>query len=290
MDAFFYVDKPQWITSFDVLRQMRRTLGVKKLWHTGTLDPLATGGLLVATWNYTKLISYIDKETKSYEATIMLNGVSDSYDSDTAVDFISETEQESFSKNISLTRVERIFAENFIWKISQIPPSYSALKINGKRALERVRNGEEVTMKSRKTEIFLYKILEYDYPKLRVSLTVQAGTYIRSIAHDLGQIIWCGWYISQLRRTWVGSLWMWDMMKLENLSPENTLDIRKVFPEDIFILQDDIIYRRLSDGQRVRYEIELPEWRDILLSDEEMAIRYVVEYRDGVLHPRKKII
>lgn len=277
------------MTSFDVLRQMKRILSEKKMGHTGTLDPLATGGLLVATWEYTKLISYIDKERKSYQATIMLDGKSASYDSDTEIEYISREKKNEFTKSISIEQLEDIFQKHFFGEILQIPPSYSALKIDGKRALERVRAGEDVEMKSRTTQIFSYQIIEFTYPKFIVELEVQAWTYIRSIAHDLWQILWCGGYISELRRTKVGSLDISRATTLEDLGMDSSLDAQEVFGEKIHIFHDKEIYQRLSYWQRIRWEFPFPENTDILLSDGEL-IRYAIEHKDAVLHPRKKII
>ncbi len=173
------------MTSFDVLRDMRSILKIKKIGHTGTLDPLATGGLLVATGNYTKLIPYVEKDSKKYIANIMLDGSSPSYDSDTQIDFLSPEKQSELQKNLSQEKLETIFQENFLGKISQIPPKYSALKIHGKRALDRTLAGEDITMNPRDAEIISYNIISYKYPELVVEITVSAGTYIRSIAHDL---------------------------------------------------------------------------------------------------------
>ena len=288
MDAFFLIDKPSGITSFDVLRDMRRTLAIKKLWHTGTLDPLATGGLLIATGHYTKLISYIDKERKTYHADIMLDGTSDSYDRDTNVCHISSAKQKKFSQELSWAYLEKIFQNHFLGNILQTPPKYSALKINGKRALERVRAGEEITMQARQTEIYSYKILDFHYPKLVVELEVQAWTYIRSIAHDLGQIIGSWGYISELRRTKVGELDISLSVSLDILTQDSSLDPREIFWDKIQVFSDEEIYKRLSDWQRVRWNFSFPQNTNIFLSDGNI-LRYVVEYKDGVIHPRKKI-
>jgi len=185
MDAFFLIDKPSGITSFGVLREMRRILSVKKIGHTGTLDPLATGGLLVATGNYTKLIPYVEKDSKKYTATIQLDGTSPSYDSDTEISYISQDRQKELEQNTTLSQIDDIFQKHFFGKIQQIPPKYSAVKIDGKRALDRTLAGQEVEMKRRDVEVLSYTILSFTYPELIVELEVSAGTYIRSIAHDL---------------------------------------------------------------------------------------------------------
>ncbi len=289
MDAFFFIDKPSGCTSFQVLRDMRRILWIKKLWHTGTLDPLATGGLLVAIGQYTKLIPYFEKDTKSYRAIIMLDGTSDSYDIDTPVRYISQQQQKYFLENISQNDIQHIFEKHFSWEITQVPPKYSALKINGKRALDRVKAGEDIEMKTRRVEIFSWKIVWYSYPELIVDITVSAGTYIRSIASDLGEILWTGAYLSWLRRTSVGDLKESQMTQLSELSQESQLNLKKIFPSRIFDFSDELIYRRLQDWQRVLGEFNLPKNMNIFLSHQGI-IRYIVEYKDGVLHPRKKVV
>lgn len=122
-----------------MLSELRKKLGIKKIGHTGTLDPLATGCLLVATGNYTKLIPYFEKDTKEYECTILLDGVSDSYDIDTPVTHISDSQKKSFSKSISRENIQKILEKHFTGEIEQIPPAYSALKIGGKKAVDLVR-------------------------------------------------------------------------------------------------------------------------------------------------------
>lgn len=288
MDAFFLIDKQSWKTSFDVLREMRKILWIKKIGHTGTLDPLATGCLLVATGNYTKLIPLVEKHSKAYLATIMLDGSSASYDSDTEVEHLSDEQQEYFGSNLSHEDIQTVIHKNFSWDITQIPPKYSALKINGKRALDRTLAGEDVVMKERKATILGSNIISYNYPKLVVEFIVSAGTYIRSIAHDLGQILGTGWYLSWLRRTAIGKISISDAAEISELSEESKLDIHQIFADKIFLMQDEEIYRRLVCGQRVRAEFSFPENTDIILSDG-IYIRYIIEYKNGVIHPRKKI-
>jgi len=289
MDAFFLIDKPSGITSFGVLREMRRILSVKKIGHTGTLDPLATGGLLVATGNYTKLIPYVEKDSKKYTATIQLDGTSPSYDSDTEISYISQDKQKELKQNIALRQIDDIFQKHFFGKIQQIPPKYSAVKIDGKRALDRTLAGQEVEMKRRDVEVLSYTILSFTYPELIVELEVSAGTYIRSIAHDLWEILWCGWYLSALRRIGVWKLSISFATLLDDLDIKKSLNIHEIFSERIISFRDEDIYKRLSDGQRVWWEYSFPEGQDIFLFDGNV-IRYIVEYKKSVIHPRKKIV
>ena len=288
MNAFFYIDKPSWCTSFDVLRDMRRKLNFKKFWHTGTLDPLASGGLLVARWNYTKLLSYLHADTKTYIADIMLDGTSPSLDRDTEITFLNQSIQIEAQKNISQEDIKKLLSECFFWEIEQIPPSYSALKIDGKKALDRVLEGEEIELRSRKATIYESQILEYNYPLLRAQFRVSAGTYIRSIARDIGEKLWLWGYISELRRTRVGNLDISLATTLDELTEEKTLSEKLLFWDAYIEFSDEEIYTRLSNGQRVRSEQSWQSDTPLFLTDSS-GIRFVVEYRDGVIHPRRKV-
>jgi tRNA pseudouridine55 synthase len=288
MNAFFYIDKPSWCTSFDVLRDMRRKLGIKKFWHTGTLDPLASWGLLVASGNYTKLLSYLHADTKSYTADIMLDGTSPSLDRDTEISFLPESVQLQAQKHISHKDIEKLLSEFFTWEIEQIPPSYSALKIDGKKALDRVLAGEELELNSRSATIYESEILEYRYPLLRVSFRVSAGTYIRSIARDIGEKLWLWGYISELRRTQVWDLDLSQAITLDELTQDTTLAPKLLFWDAYREFFDEEIYARLSNGQRVRSEQDWQSNTSLFLADTS-AIRFVVEYREGVIHPIRKV-
>lgn len=288
MDAFFFIDKPTGLTSFGVLRDMRRILWIRKIGHSGTLDPLATGGLLVATGNYTKLIPFVEKDSKSYRASVMLDGSSPSYDSDTEICFLSEEKKREFQSSLTQKQIEQILKEKFLGKIEQIPPKYSALKIDGKRALDRTLAGQEIEMKSREVEIFSCEILSFAYPVLELEVSVSAGTYIRSIAHNLWNILGTWGYLSALRRTKVGNIDITDATSLEQLDASQSIPLESVLWEKIHLFQDELVYKRLWDGQRVKWEFLLPQNTEILLFDGNM-VRYIVEYKNGVIHPRKKI-
>lgn len=235
MDCFYLIDKPIGITSFDVLRKLKKILNIKKMWHTGTLDPLATGLLLVAIWNYTKLIPYFEKDTKEYEFKIQLDGTTPSFDSETEITFISDEQKEYFKNTLTVEKINEILQKQFTGKISQMPPKYSALKVGWKKALDMVRNGEEFELKSREVTIFEIEILDFSYPELHLRAKVSAGTYIRSIACDLWKILGTGGYISFLRRTAIGKL---------DLSLSQTLDnfeIPKSLPDNVLFAQEKFI-------------------------------------------------
>jgi len=235
MDCFYLIDKPIWITSFDVLRKLKKSLGIKKMWHTGTLDPLASGLLLVWVWNYTKLIPYFEKDTKVYEFKISLNWTTPSFDSETEISYLSEEKQEYFKKNLKKEFIQEILKTKFTWNISQFPPKYSALKIRWKKALDMVRAWEDFELEDRKVEIFFIEILDFNYPEIFLRAKVSHWTYIRSIAHDLWQILQTWWYITFLRRIEIWNLNLSLSQTLEDFHIENILKEENLFDKNRFI-------------------------------------------------------
>ena len=250
-NSFYLIDKPIGLTSFDVLRKLKKILNIKKMWHTGTLDPLATGLLLVAVGNYTKLIPYFEKDTKEYEFKIALNGTTPSFDSETEISFLSPEKQEYFAKNLKQEAIQILLNKYFTWEITQVPPKYSALKIAWQKALDMVRNGQEFEMKARKTTIFEIEILSYQYPEIHLKAKVSAGTYIRSIAHDLWELLGTGWYITYLRRTKIGKLDLQLAQTLESFHVEKKLPDKFLFDENKFITLDEYTLTELNHGRNV---------------------------------------
>ena len=217
MNGFLLINKSKGITSFDVVRQVRKALNMRKVGHAGTLDPLAEGLMILALGEGTKLLEYLLKKSKTYEAEITLGKESDTFDAEGKIINISD-------KEISLEKIT-IALEKFKGKIKQIPPKYSALKIQGKKAYELARQGIDVQMKAREVEIFENKILDYIYPKLVLKIDCGTGTYIRSIAHDLGTDLECGGYLTALKRIKVGKYLLEDAIDLEDVTAEKILAI-----------------------------------------------------------------
>lgn len=199
------VNKPYQWTSFDVVKKLRYALKVKKIGHAGTLDPLATGLLILCTGKMTKQIETFQVQEKEYTGTFVLGKTTPSFDLETEVD--SE-------KDIShLTEQEITNAtEQFSGWIDQIPPIFSAIKVDGQRAYKSARKGESVELKSRKVEIKEFEITKISLPEIDFRIICSKGTYIRSIARDFGEYLGVGAYLSALCRTRIGDF------KLENAS------------------------------------------------------------------------
>ncbi len=189
---FFLLDKPYGISSHAAIRRFARDIGEKKIGHTGTLDPLATGLLLVATGNSTKLISYIPHTEKTYECEIQLDGSTESGDLGTAVIPIDPTTLKAIRMQISRASIQSIASEQFVGDVTQIPPAHSALRVDGERAYIRKRRGEHVSMSARCVHIREFHIVCYDFPTVRARMIVSSGTYVRSLARDLGHALGLG--------------------------------------------------------------------------------------------------
>lgn len=200
----FAIDKPYRISSFGALAHVRyvlsRTLGYKvKIGHTGTLDPLATGVLILCTGKATKRIEEFQGQTKEYTATLQLGATTASYDMEHEVNASFPTE------HITRELINDTLPQ-FIGDIEQIPPTYSAVKVNGDRAYELRRAGEEVKLKPKHIHIDEIEVVDFDVEKMQLSLRVVCGkgTYIRALARDLGRALNSGAYLTALRRTRVG--------------------------------------------------------------------------------------
>ena len=191
------IDKPLHWTSFDAVRKIRNLIKIKKVGHAGTLDPLATGLLIVCTGKFTKKINEYMAQEKEYTGSFTLGAVTPTYDLEsTPLDF----------KDISAITVEQLneTTRMFIGEIQQVPPIYSAIKKDGVALYELARRGVDVELKPRTITIKEFEITKVELPVVHFKVVCSTGTYIRSLAHDYGAALGCGAYLSALRRTKIG--------------------------------------------------------------------------------------
>lgn len=219
-DGFLIVDKEKGWTSHDVVNKARGILGIRKIGHLGTLDPNATGVLVLVVGKATKLVASLIGCDKEYEAEITLGKVSDTFDAEGIITSKSTTE-------ISLRDIELALPE-FRGTISQIPPIFSAIKIGGKKAYELARKGKVPELKPRSVTIDRLDIMSYEWPILHVLISCSSGTYIRSLANDIGIKMGCGGYLSNLRRTRVGDFYLHDAKKITEISKEYIVPISSI--------------------------------------------------------------
>jgi len=208
---FISINKPKGFTSHDVVNLVRKASGIRKVGHAGTLDPLATGVLVVAVGReFTKQISKIVEKEKEYVATVYLGETSTTDD---------EEGEKIVISNIQLPTIDEInkVLKEFVGKISQTPPIYSAVKIKGKEAYKYARKGQKVEMRPREVNIKNIEVLDYDFPTLKIKVTTGPGVYIRSLARDIGEKLKTGAYLSDLQRTRVGKYTIESSVEISNL-------------------------------------------------------------------------
>ena len=211
MNGIINVYKEKGYTSHDVVAVLRKIAGQKKIGHTGTLDPDATGVLPVCLGRATKLCDLLTDRDKTYEAVLLLGKTTDTQDISGAI------LKEQPTDHLNEAEVTKVI-ESFKGTYDQIPPMYSALKVNGKKLYELAREGKTVERKSRKVTIYQIHIKEIQLPRVRMEVTCSKGTYIRTLCHDIGQKLGCGGCMEELTRTKVGRFELKDSLKLEELS------------------------------------------------------------------------
>lgn len=231
--GFIVINKDIGPTSHDIVNKLRRITGIKKIGHAGTLDPAASGVLVMAIGRgATKQIDTIVKKDKEYIAEFTLGFITDTYDGESAeqeyFDFLDRLLFSKFKKkrrerllqSLNKERIEKV-VKKFIGKQKQIPPMYSAKKVGGKKLYELARAGKKIKRKASNIEIYNIEILDFAWPKLKLRIECSTGTYIRSLARDMGRRLGCGAYMSVLQRTRVGEFNISRSVGLSDLNKEN---------------------------------------------------------------------
>lgn len=287
---FYLIDKPVWISSFDIIRKLRKITNIKKMWHTWTLDPLASGLVLLAFWNYTKLIPYFEKDIKEYEFKINLNWTTPTFDLEYSPELISDILQEKYKKELKIEEIKEILKNKFSWKIFQIPPKYSAIKIWWKKALDMARNWEEFEMKKREVIIYNIEIISYNYPELFLKALVSAWTYIRSIANDLWDIIWTWWYITHLKRIKIGNIDFSYSQQIDNFDINKKLDIEELFKnKKMFYIDDNNILKDINNWKVIENIFSLDDKEEIFIKNKDWDITNILICKNWHIYPERKI-
>ena len=220
MDGILVVNKPTGLTSHDVVDFIRKRFRIKKVGHAGTLDPLATGVLVILLNKSTKLSNKIMNESKEYEVTLKLGVSTDSGDADGRI--ISKSDK----INIKQERFQEVI-KKFLGDIEQVPPMVSALKYKGKRLYQLARKGIEVPRKPRWIHIFKIEIVKFTPPFIDLRVLCSKGTYIRTLCSEIGQVLGCGAYAAQMCRIKSGPYQIQDSLTLNELEKMNSEDLRK---------------------------------------------------------------
>lgn len=239
--GFLNIYKPKGLTSHDVVARLRKITKVRQIGHTGTLDPFATGVLPICIGKATRLIEYLDDD-KEYLATVQFGKNTATYDLEGEI-------TATFDKKVTEEDVKNAL-KDFEGEISQIPPIYSAIKVNGKKLYDYARQGQDIEIKPRKVTISKIELKEFDKTSQSAKITVACskGTYIRSIAYDLGAKLGCGGYLTALERTKAGKFQVNTAIKLEDLTEVSQIVENLINPLDML----NIPIHNLSGNERER--------------------------------------
>lgn len=284
----YLVRKPLWITSNLVVKILKRVINVKKIGFAGTLDPLASGLMIVWTEGSPRLFPLIEHFQKTYKTTIRLDGTTESFDLEKPI--IEVPVKQADIENITLETLQDIVQKHFSGNILQSPPLYSATWIDGTRSYERMRNWEkDLQIPAKPRIIHEFKILSYEWPRIECEITVSHGTYIRSIARDMGEILGTGGYLEKLERV---SLWHISLDTPREWIQHNDIFYTTFSHEELF---PNIPFMTLSEAEKSHLRIgsnPLPS----TLSDGQYFIKYnettygLLEAKNGEMFPIKNCV
>ena len=279
------IDKPTGMTSHDVVNVIRRGTNIRRVGHTGTLDPRASGVLVVLVGPAVRLSEYISASDKRYQAIIRMGTATDTYDAEgafTREEVPVDVTEEQFEAEL----------KKFEGEVEQKPPAYSAIKVDGRKAYEMARKGEDVELEPRMIQVHHLEILEWATPEVVVDVHCSSGTYVRSLANDLGEVLGCGAYLVGLRRTKNGRFSLRDATPLRKLKEAFEAGdwYKYLIPAaesladwpSVVLSPDDV--ETIRHGQRVKVENEHPDKemvRGISEADELVALMKRVEGEDG---------
>lgn len=274
------IDKPAGITSHDCVARVRAALHERDVGHLGTLDPAATGLLVLAVGRKAlKVVELFRDLPKEYEAQVRFGMVSTTYDGDGV---LSQVPAKPGWIPPPLEIVRNTIADRFLGKIEQVPPAYSAVHVGGERAYRKMRQGRAVQIPARQVEIKECTILSYDYPVLRLRIACGSGTYIRSLAHDLGAVLHTGAYLERLRRTRVGE---W---RVENAVPLANATWSSIIPLKDVLADQSAVRLSMAQMQDVRCgrDVDVPVTSQVIAWYGDLPIAILVPV-EGRAHARK---
>ena len=285
------IDKPTGMTSHDVVNIVRRGTGIRRAGHTGTLDPRASGVLVILVGPAVRLSEYISASDKRYQAIIRMGTATDTYDAEGAFT------REEVSVDVTEEQFEAEL-KKFEGEVEQTPPAYSAVKVNGRKAYEMARKGEEVELEPRMIQVHHLEVLEWATPEVVVDVHCSSGTYIRSLANDVVEVLGCGAYLVGLRRTKNGRFSLRDSIPLRKLKEafeagdwyKYILPAAESLSDWHSVELDPDEVETLRHGQRVKAEpgTEVEMARGISDAGELVALIKLVEAEDGTLEWQPK--
>ncbi len=281
--GFLVIDKPIGMTSFDVIRHLRRQTGIKTFGHAGTLDPFATGLLIIAVNKYTRLLSLMEFAYKEYTVSMILGQESTTGDPEGEINAVD-------SKTIDLNKIPLLYQA--VLKIEKLkPPIHSAIKVNGKRSYDRARAEEQFELPERESTIFEFSVLSYEYPQLVYSCKVSKGTYIRSLSLWIADFLGTKAYTCELRRTAIGSITLQKASQLTEINPDtlaqHLVSVLDILPELESITLMDEQLNRIRNGNYVTNEGI--DNNAVLIFDSLKECRGIAYRKDNFIYPKVNI-
>lgn len=278
MLGILLIDKPGGITSHDVVSRVRKRLDIRRVGHSGTLDPLATGLLVVAVGPATRFLQYLQQEPKEYVCTFRFGIETDTFDSE------GDTVRQS---DVPEDLAARIAAElpSFVGKIDQIPPMFSAVKRDGKPLYVYARKGEVVEREPRKVSITEFRLLDTEGPDARFRIVCSRGTYVRTLAQDLGAKVGCGAHVTAIRRTRVGRFRIEDAVTLDDASASDLVPLSRALEPMPMVQLTDGQVQLVQNGNFVRRD-GLPSEETAALTDSDGNVVCVARVLDNEAHPK----
>ena len=253
MDGLILINKQKGFTSHDAVNVIRKKLNTKKVGHTGTLDPNATGVLPILVGKATKISKYLIEHDKTYIATIKLGEKTDTGDNEGQV-----IEEKLVPPDLKKEDINNVL-QSFLGKQKQVPPMYSAIKINGKKLYEYAREGKEVKLEAREIEIYKIQLLEYKNSKIKFEVECSKGTYIRTLCEDIAKKLGTVGYMEELQRTKVNNFRIEDSILLDDITLENAeknmIKIEEVFKEKETIELDNKKLELFLNGVKLTYSL-----------------------------------
>ncbi|MCW5946693.1 MAG: tRNA pseudouridine(55) synthase TruB [Fimbriimonadales bacterium] len=277
MTGFAIIDKLQGMTSHDVVYRARKILGIKRIGHAGTLDPMATGVLVLAIGYATRVLPYLETEPKVYRAQITLGVETNTQDAE------GETVRAAPHEGIALDDV-RVVVSEFVGEIEQVPPMFSAVKKQGKPLYAYARKGVEVERETRKVKVYSFEIDSYRGAVIEASIVCSGGTYVRTLAHDLGQRLGCGAHLSALRRTAVGKFAIENAISLDRLDFSNVIKVETALEPLPAIRLTADQSQRIRHGQAIRL-LQLPSEKRAVFLDDACEFLAIAENRENTWQP-----
>jgi tRNA pseudouridine55 synthase len=288
VSGVFVIDKPVGLTSHDVVQIVRRGTGIRRAGHTGTLDPRASGVLVVLLGPAVRLSEFVSASDKSYQATIRLGSRTETYD--------AETEPTEEEMPVNVTEEEFInLIKGYEGEIEQVPPPYSAVKVDGKKAYEMARKGEEVELEPRMINVYNLDLLEWAPPEVVVDVKCSSGTYVRSLANDIGEALGIGAHLVGLRRTSSGQFTLRDSISLRRLREafetgtwaQHLIPASEALNDWYTIELDEELLEKVRNGHRIPAKEGDTGWaRAVSEQGDLVALMEVVE-EDQEWQPRK---